>query len=86
MPRGTFRKRGQGLDTAHVKPRKDLKVNFGKKVQVSVAISAAKVIMCHKVVDKWCAEKAASMYNSVFCPALQRVYPTKRRFFIFGGQ
>ena len=81
-PRGTFRKRGQGLGTAHVKPRKDQKVNFGKKVQVSVAISAAKVIMCHRVTDKWCATKAATMYTSKLSPGLKRAYPTKRRFFI----
>ena len=81
-PRGTFRMRGQGLDSAHVKPRKDQKVNFGKKVQVAVAISASKVIMCHMVVGKWCGEKAATMYSSALSPSLKRAYPTKRRFFL----
>ena len=81
-PRGTFRAPGQGLDAAHVKPPKDLKQNFGKSVQVSVAISAKRVLACHVVNNKWNKHSASSMYKDVLGPALHKVYPGKRRFLV----
>ena len=81
-PRGTFRAPGQGFGRGHVKPRKDLKQNFGHNVHVSVAISATKVLTCHVVDGTWNKESAAAMYTDVLGPSLQRAHPTKRSFFL----
>ena len=81
-PRGTFRAPGQGLGRGHVKPRKDLKHNFGQSVHISVALSAAKVLMCHVVDGMWNKESAAAMYTDVLGPSLKRAYPGKRTFLL----
>ena len=79
----TFRKRGQGLDKAHVKPRKATSGTFGSKsVLVAVAISARKVLMCHVVPGKWSGSAAATMYSSSLGPALRKTYPSKKRFVV----
>jgi hypothetical protein len=79
--RRTFRKKGAGLAKGHVKPRKDLKVNFGiPSVQVAVAITAKKVLMCHVVKGKWCGTAAAKMYSNSLAPALRKAYPHQRKF------
>ena len=80
--RGTFRKKGQGLDQAHVKPPKHLKHNFGKSVHVSVAISASRVLTCHIVDGTWNKHAAASMYKNILWPALQKAHPGKSRFLV----
>ena len=80
--RGSFRKKGQGLAKGHVKPRKGLKVNYGKNVMVSVAISAQKVLMCYQVKGHWNGAKAAEMYSSYLAPALRKTYPAKKRFLL----
>ena len=80
--RGTFRKPGQGLDQGHVRPRKDLKMNFGPKVHVSVAISAAKVLTCHLVEGSWNAAGAEEMYKTALGPALKGQHPNKRKFLV----
>ena len=81
-PRGTFRKPGQGLDRAHVKPPKHLKHNFGKSVQVSVAISASRVLTCHVIHGTWNKYSATNMYKSVLGPALRKAHPGKHRFLV----
>ena len=81
-PRGTFRAPGQGLGRGHVKPRKDLKQNFGPSVNVAVAISAEKVLMCHVVTGKWNTRAAADMYANSLAPALQNEHPGKRSFLL----
>ena len=65
-----------------MKPRKDLKHNFGAKVQVSVAIAATKTVMCHVVAGNWTAAKAAKMYNRALAPSLKRAYPGRSRFLV----
>lgn len=80
--RGTFRARGQGLANGHVKPRKTLKQNFGKSVQVSVAICAQKVLTCFAVKGNWTANTACAMYQDALAPALRATYPSKRRFLL----
>ena len=81
-PRGTYRAPGQGLDRGHVKPRKDLKQNFGPSVNVSVAISATKVLMCHVVKGPWNKESATDMYENALGPALRTEHPGRRRFLV----
>lgn len=78
--RGAFRARGQGLAKGHVKPKRTLKQNFGKSVQVAVAISAKKVLMCHQVPGNWNKEAACDMYQNHLAPALRKAYPSKRQF------
>ena len=78
--RGTYRAKGQGLAQGHVKPRSAQKVNFGKSVMMAVALSAKKVLMCHVVPGKWNASEAAKMYSKSLAPALQDMYPSKRRY------
>ena len=80
--RGTYRARGKGLAKGHVKPRKSLKVTFGKGVNVAVAISAKKVLMCHVVPKKWNAAEASTMYSKSLSPALRRAYPGRKRFLV----
>ena len=80
--RGTYRARGQGLAKGHVKPRKSQKVTFGKGVNVAVAISAKKVLMCHVVPKKWNAAEASTMYSKSLAPALRRAHPGKKRFLL----
>ena len=79
---GTYRARGQGLAKGNVKPRKSQKVTFGKGVNVAVAISAKKVLMCHVVPERWTAAEASVMYSESLAPALRRAYPCKRRFLL----
>lgn len=81
-PHGTFRAPGQGLGRGHVKPRKDLKQNFGPSVNVAVAISSKKVLMCHVVTGVWNAKAAADMYTNALAPALQKEHPGKRSFLL----
>ena len=81
-PRGTYRAQGQGLGHGHVKPRKDLRQNFGRSVHVSVAISAAKVLMCNIVKGNWNSASAASMYKDVLGPALRKAHPRRHKFLI----
>ncbi|CAK0851195.1 unnamed protein product [Prorocentrum cordatum] len=59
--RGTYRAKGKGLAKGHVKPRRSLKVTFGKGVNVAVAISAKKVLMCHVVPKQWNAAEASTI-------------------------
>ena len=66
---GTYRARGQGLADGHVKPRKSLKVTFGKGVMVAVALSSERVLMCHVITGKWNAGEAADMYRNALGPA-----------------
>lgn len=81
--RGTFRKRGEGLGKGHVKPRKNLKMNFGaKSVLVSAAVCAKGVLMWHVIKCNWNAKQASDMYSGVLAPALQAKYPGKHRFTI----
>ena len=65
-----------------MKPRKQLKVTFGKSVIVSVAISAKRVLMCRVVPDRWNASEAAAMYRTSLGPALKRASPGKKRFLV----
>ena len=81
-PHGTFRAPGQGLGRGHVKPRKDLKQNFGPSVNVAVAISSKKVLMCHVVSGAWNAKAAVEMYTNALAPALQKEHPGKRSFLL----
>lgn len=81
--RGTFRKRGEGLDKGHVKPRKNLKMNFGaRSVLVSAAISSTSVLMWHVVKGNWNGKEAENMYANVLAPSLRSKHPGKRRFTI----
>ena len=80
--RGTYRARGKGLAKGHVKPRKSLKVTFGKGVNVAVAICAKKVLMCHVVPKMWNAAEASTMYSKSLAPALRRTYRGKKRFMV----
>jgi transposase len=78
--RGSFRKTGEGLAKGHVKPRKNLKQNFGKGVLLAVAISGKKVLMCHEVKGRWNAAAACSMYQKELQPSLKAASPSKRSF------
>jgi transposase len=78
--RGALRGRGKGLAKGYVKPKKTLKQNFGKTVQMAVALSSKKVLMCHQVQGSWNKEAACEMYEDHLAPALRKAYPTKRRF------
>jgi len=79
--RKTFRGRGQGLGKGHVKPPKASSHQFGfKSVQVSVAISAKKVLCCHVVKGAWNGTAAAKMYTDAVGPALRKAYPSKKVF------
>ena len=80
--RGSFRQKGQGLAKGHVKPRKGLKMNYGKNVMVAVAISAQRVLMCYHVKGHWNGAKAAEMYSRHLAPALRKTHPTKKRFLL----
>ncbi|CAK0810352.1 unnamed protein product [Prorocentrum cordatum] len=80
--RGTYRAKGKGLAKGHVKPRRSLKVTFGKGVNVAVAISAKKVLMCHVVPKQWNAAEASTMYSKSLSPALRRAYSGKTRFLV----
>lgn len=81
--RGTFRKRGGGLGKGHVKPRKNLKMNFGaKSVLIAAAIDSSGVLMWHEVTGNWNGKAAETMYSSILAPALQRKHKGKRRFVI----
>ena len=79
-PRGSFRGKGEGLAKGHVKPKKNLKQNFGKGVLVGVALSSKKVLMCHVVRDRWNAAEACSMYKDALLPALKASNPRKKAF------
>ena len=78
--KGTYRKKGEGLAKGHVKPSKTLKEKFGKRLQVSVAISSKKVLMCHVVEGAWNKEAACDMYSNSLAPALREAYPKKKAF------
>ncbi|CAK0879106.1 unnamed protein product [Prorocentrum cordatum] len=80
--RGTYRAKGKGLAKGHVKPRRSLKVLFGKGVNVAVAISAKKVLMCHVVPKQWNAAEASTMYSKSLSPALRRACSGKTRFLV----
>ena len=73
--KGTYRKKGEGLAQGHVKPSKTLKEKFGQRVQVSVAISSKKVLMCHVVDGAWNKGAACDMYANSLAPALRAAYP-----------
>lgn len=83
VARGTFRERGGGLARGHVKPRKNLKMNFGaKSVLISAAISGAKVLMWHRIEGQWNAQAAERMYKNFLAPALRAAKPGKRQFLV----
>ncbi|CAJ1406203.1 unnamed protein product [Effrenium voratum] len=79
---GTYRARGEGLGEGHVRPRKTLKVSWGKSVNVAVALSAQKVLMCHVVEGHWNAAEACRMYARSLGPALRRASPELDRFVV----
>jgi hypothetical protein len=70
------------LAKGHVKPRKGLKMNFGKSVIMGVAISAKKVLCCYEVKGNWNATKAAELYTRSLGPALRKAYPKKKKFLL----
>ena len=80
--RGSYRSKASGLAKGHVKPRKSNKSSFGKNVNVAVALSAKKVLMCHVVDGRWNARAAARMYREGLAPALCKAYPKQRSFLI----
>lgn len=80
--RGSFRSKGEGLAKGHVKPRKNLKVNFGKSVMISAAISGSKVLVWHKVEGQWDAVNASFMYGKLLAPALRKAKPNLKRKFL----
>jgi DDE superfamily endonuclease len=83
VAKGTFRKKGEGLNKGHVKPRKNLKYNTGApSLQISCAISATKVLMWHEVKGNWNAEQAVRMYRDKLAPALRSTHPSKRHFVV----
>ena len=57
-------------------------MNFGKSVQVSVAICAKKVLSCYIVKGTWTADVACDMYKNSLAPALRKTFPSKRRFLL----
>ena len=80
VARGSFRTKGGGLAKGHVKPKKNLKYNTGaRSVQVTVAISAKKVVIFHIVRGNWNATKAAIMYTKL-ASTLKKGNPRKRHF------
>ncbi|CAE8720920.1 unnamed protein product [Polarella glacialis] len=80
--RGSFRSPGDGLAKGHVKPRKNTKVNFGKSVMISAAISGSKVLVWHKVEGQWDAVNASLMYGKLLAPALRKARPNLKRKFL----
>ncbi|CAE8608797.1 unnamed protein product, partial [Polarella glacialis] len=80
--RGSFRSPGDGLAKGHVKPRKNPKVNFGKSVMISAAISGSKVLVWHKVEGQWDAVNSSLMYGKLLAPALRKAKPNLKRKFL----
>ncbi|CAK0845543.1 unnamed protein product, partial [Prorocentrum cordatum] len=64
--------------SGHVKPRKSNKSSFGKNVNVAVAISAKKVLMCRVMGGRWNAATAAEMYQEALAPALRKANAKSR--------
>ena len=79
--RGVYRKKGKSLRSGHVKPNPKLRLSLGTKaVMKSGGVGGGKVLVWHTINGAWCGDKAAEVYTDVVKPALQKHYPTVKRF------
>ena len=78
--RGAFRAKKGGLGKGHVKPKKTMQHNLGRKVCVAVAISSHKVLACYVTKGNWSGSAAHDFYSAHLGPALCQAHARKRSF------
>ena len=79
--RGTYRKKGQGLNKGHTKPITKTKFNPGAAgVKVLAGVGNGKVLLWEYLDGPWGGDAAAKAYNGPVKKALQVAYPGRKSF------
>ena len=79
---GVFRKRGQGLEPAYVRPSKRLAWNPGARgVHVLAGVGQGKVMLWEYIDGKkWCGHEAGRLYRGPVTSALEQACPGRRSY------
>ena len=81
--RGAYRGLGEKFAKGTVKPNPKLKYNPGVRgVKVLAGVGQGKVLLWHLIESRWNGSVAAAMYKGPVSKALQKAYPSKRRFWV----
>ena len=79
--RGTYRKKGQGLNKGHTKPVTKTKFNPGATgIKVLAGVGKGKVILWEYLEGSWGREAAAEAYKGPIKKALQTNFPGRKTF------
>ena len=79
--RGTYRKKGKQLTSAHVKPNPKLRLQTGSKGILKLGgVGGGRVLVWETINGSSGGKMAADMYTNVILPALKAAYPAAKKF------
>lgn len=78
--RGTYRKRGQGLDRPHVKSQRRALPGGAASAKIAAGVGGGKVILWDEQKKGWGGDAAARLYTGPLLQSLKRAFPGRKTF------